>query len=353
MADDDSQKTEEPTSKKIANARSEGNVAQSRDLSSWLILFVFSLLAVIVMPYTVVNISNILTESFYAFADPMNAADIHDFTKSVMLRVGLQLLPIFFTFMVIAVAANMAQFGLLVATKKLIPKLSNLSLTKGYKRVFSAKSVVEFLKGLFKIAIVGAITVAVIYADIEVFEQSIHLDITEMLPVFMIFFIKLMSAILIVLFFLVLFDIIWQNYTHTKSLRMTRQEVKDERKQTEGSPEVKQRIAQIRHQRAKQAVLQNIPDADVVVTNPTHYAVVLKYEPGEMNAPTITGKGADKFALKIREVAEENKIPIVENPPLARALYDTGEINQEVDPDYYEAVAAVIKYVWELKGRKF
>ncbi|MCH9853337.1 MAG: flagellar biosynthesis protein FlhB [Alphaproteobacteria bacterium] len=352
MAEDDSQKTEEPTPKKISKARSDGNVANSRDLVSWLILLVFTMLAAVVLPFTFAHLANVLTQSLTVFSEHLNHAEIFYFVRQTMMETALYILPILFVFMFIGIVGNVSQFGLLFASKKLEPKFSHLSLVKGYKRIFSAKALVEFGKGIVKIALVGTIGIFMLYGNLDTIINSVHLEVFDALPAFLVLFLKVMSGILIILFFLVLFDVAWQNYTHTKSLRMTRQEVKDERKQSDGSPEVKQRIAQIRNERAKQAVLQNIPDADVVVTNPTHYAVALKYEPSEMSAPMVTGKGADKFALKMREVAQEHNVPIVENAPLARALYETGEINQEVDPDHYEAVAAVIKYVWELKGKK-
>ncbi|MCH9844408.1 MAG: flagellar biosynthesis protein FlhB [Alphaproteobacteria bacterium] len=352
MAEDDSQKTEEPTQKKIDQARGEGNVANSRDLVSWLILVMFTMLAVVVFPFTFTHLADVLTQSLTVISENLNHAEIFYFVRQTMIQTAIYILPILFAFMFIGIVGNVSQFGLLFASKKLQPKLSHLSLVKGYKRIFSAKALVEFAKGIVKIALVGAIGIFMLYGNLDDIVNSVHLEVLDALPAFIVLFLKVMSGILITLFFLVLFDVVWQNYTHTKSLRMSRQEVKDERKQSEGSPEIKQRIAQIRNERAKQAVLQNIPEADVVVTNPTHYAVALKYEPSEMSAPMVTGKGADKFALKMREVAQEHNVPIVENAPLARALYETGEINQEVDPDHYEAVAAVIKYVWELKGKK-
>ncbi len=352
MAEDDSQKTEEPTDKKIAKARTDGNVANSRDLVSWMMLLAFTMLAVVIFPYSLKQITLLLIEAITVIPEHLNHAEMLIFVRSTMMKLALQLVPILFVFVVVAIAAHVAQFGFLAATKKFQPKIENISPLKGYKKIFSAKSLVEFLKGLVKIAVVGAMGIFMLYGDLDIIINSIHLEVFDVMPAFLILFLKVMSGILIVLFFLVIFDVVWQNYTHTKSLRMTRQEVKDERKQSDGSPEIKQRINQIRNERAKQAVLQNIPDADVVVTNPTHYAVALKYDPASMAAPHVTGKGLDKFALKMREVAEENRVPIVENPPLARALYDSAEVNQEVDPDHYEAVAAVIKYVWELKGRK-
>ena len=353
MAEDDSQKTEEPTPKKIEKARGEGNVAQSRDLNSWAYLTVATLLIVLAFPILFGEIANIFVKMMRASSEQFEPSELFEFIRDeVMIDIAFYFLPILITFVLVALTVSWSQFGLLFATKKLQPKIENFSILKGFKRMFSAKSLIEFIKGLFKVSVVGAIALFIVTPEFKKVENIIHAQATEFIPLWIEVFLKMMSGILIFLFFLALFDVAWQNYNHKKQLRMSRKEIKDERKQTDGSPEIKQRIAQIRNERARTRIAEVVPEADVVVTNPTHYAVALKYDPESMVAPVMLAKGLDKLALRIREIAEENNVPIVENPPLARALYDTGEIEQEIDPEHYEAVATVIKYVWELKGKK-
>jgi flagellar biosynthetic protein FlhB len=165
-------------------------------------------------------------------------------------------------------------------------------------------------------------------------------------------FLKMMAAALVVLFVLAVADYLYQRYEFMKKMRMSKQELRDEQKQTEGDPQIKARLRQLREQRARQRMMQAVPEADVVITNPTHYAVALKYDIKKMDAPQMVAKGVDAIAQKIREVAGENKVPIVENPALARALYDSMEIEQTIPREHFKAVAEVISYVFKLKGKK-
>ncbi len=354
MAEDDSQKTEEPTAKKIAKARSEGQVAQSRDLNSWAYLVTATILIVVAFPVLLGHMVRVFVVVIQASSETMRPSELFLFLRDqVIKQIAINLIPILISFLLVALAISWSQFGLLFATKKLEPKLSHISPLKGVKRMFSPKSLVEFLKGLLKIGAVIMIAWWVLLPEFRRVEHVMYLEIHSFMPVWVGVFIKLMVAILMFLFFLAMFDVAWQNHTNKKELRMSRKEVKDERKQSDGSPEIKQRIAKIRNERARTKILETVPESDVVITNPTHYAVALKYDPKTMAAPILMAKGLDKLALKIREIADEHNVPIVENPPLARALYATGELEQEIDPEHYEAVATIIKYVWELKNRKF
>jgi flagellar biosynthetic protein FlhB len=221
----------------------------------------------------------------------------------------------------------------------------------GAKRLFSLKSVVELLKGIVKIALVAAIAYMLISPQIEEIEKYVQMDPLESFDELYFLVIKLFVGVVAVLAVLALADFLYQRYEFMKQMRMSIQEIRDEHKQSEGDPMIKSRLRQIRMERARARIMASVPQADVVITNPTHYSVALKYDLDSMGAPVVVAKGVDDVAFRIREVANENDIPIVPNPPLARALFDTVEIDQEIPDDHYKAVAEVISFVFKLKNR--
>ena len=231
------------------------------------------------------------------------------------------------------------------------PELKKLSLLTGLKRMFSSRSVVEFFKGITKLVLVTIVAMALTIPMIQDIALVPEIHLTEALDRMQIIAIQLAMGSVLVMTVIAGVDWIYQKYMFTKQMRMSKQEVKDEHKQAEGDPHVKARIRQLRTQRAQQRMMARVPEADVVITNPTHYAVALKYKMGEMPAPILIAKGVDSLALRIREVAEESEVPIVENPPLARALYSAVELEEEIPPDHFAAVAEVIGYVMRLKGK--
>lgn len=350
---DESQKTEEPTAKRLRDARSKGQVAVSREVNTWVLLFGTGLMIALLFPSLMTEMAKIFT-AFIArphalLADPGGIGAV---MMSLLLEVSLLLAFPMAVFVVLSIVAGVAQTGLNFTTKPLEPELSKISVLKGFQRLFSAKQFVEFLKGLFKIVVIGALGLILLVPEIERLDTLPSMEVSEMMYEIETLILRIFIGILAVLFVIAVADLIFQRMQHIKQLRMTKQEVKEEFKNTEGDPQVKGRLRQIRAQRARERMMQAVPTADVVITNPTHFAVALSYKPPEMEAPILVAKGQDLVAQRIRETAEEHDIAIVENPPLARALYASVEIEQEVPPEHYEAVAKVISYVFNLKGRE-
>ena len=210
---------------------------------------------------------------------------------------------------------------------------------------------IEFLKGLAKISLVGAVAFVIVYPYFGGMDHWVGLPIPILEDEIMRVINRLLIGILVVLFVIMTTDFAYQRFEHYKKLRMTKQELKDEYKQSEGDPHVKARLRQLRNERARRRMMQSVPKADVVITNPTHFAIALEYKPETMDAPICLAKGTDSVALRIREVAKEHNISIVENPPLARTLYDVVELDEAIPPEQYKAVAEVISFVFKTKGR--
>src|SRR5690242_3326617 len=249
-----------------------------------------------------------------------------------------------------AFGAGYLQFGLILSSESLMPSLEKISPLAGLKRIFSLRSFADFIKGLLKIAIVGGIVYAVITPSVGDLHKLIGMEVVQLLAVMVELMNRLLFTVFAALVVITALDVFYQRYEHIKGLRMSRQEIKDEMRESEGDPMVKGRLRQLRMERARKRMMAEVPKADVVVTNPTHYAVALRYDP-QMASPKVVAKGVDKVAQKIREIAKENDVPVVENPPLARGLYAAVDIDQEITPEFYKAVAEVIGYIYRLKRK--
>jgi flagellar biosynthetic protein FlhB len=285
----------------------------------------------------------------YPHALPADAGGLQGALAKVFLDVGLAVAPVFAILMVAALAAGFVQAGFLIAPEVLMPKLSKLSPTNGLKRLFSVRALIDFAKSVLKFALVGAVSWIVIEPDIEGIDRFITLDIVSLLAAVGRMTVALFIGVLSVMTAIAAGDFLYERFAHMNRLRMSRQELRDEYKQSEGDPLIKSRLKQIRTERARRRMMQEVPKADVVITNPTHYAVALRYDQAAMAAPKVVAKGADLVARKIRELAVQHEVPIVENPPLARALFATVDIDREITPEHYRAVAEVISYVMKLK----
>ena len=213
------------------------------------------------------------------------------------------------------------------------------------------RSVVEFIKSLLKITIVGSVAYIVVHPNIDYVRLMPDEDIQDIMHYLGAVTGKMLIGVTTVMFLIAALDYFYQRFEYMKNMRMTKQEIKDEYRQQEGDPHIKQKLRAIRRDRVRKRMMAEVPKSDVVITNPTHFAVALKYDEATMQAPKVLAKGKDKVALRIREIAEENKIPIVRNPPLARALYDNAEIDKEIPIEQYQAVAKVIGYVYKIKGK--
>ena len=351
MADeDDASKTEEPTEKKLQDARNKGQVAQSQEIKSWAILLGGAFGLVILSPYMANNV-RIISRTFIEnpHAISMDFYHLHEVFKVVAFDVGLLLAPFFLILVILAFASNVGQVGLLWSLTKIKPEYKKISILAGFKRLFSSRTVVEFLKGIAKLVIVGAVAFGLalpLLSDIQLISQK---DILYTLDRIHTIAIYLTSGTVAVMTVIAILDLVYQKSKHAKEMRMTLQEIKDEHKQSEGDPQVKARIRQIRAERSQNRMMSSVPDADVVITNPTHYSIALEYKMEHMAAPKLVAKGVDHLAFRIREVAEDNNIPIIENAPLARALYAAVDIDQEIPTEHFTAVTEVIGFVMRMR----
>jgi flagellar biosynthetic protein FlhB len=267
-------------------------------------------------------------------------------------QLGLAMLMPLAVVVLAALVAGLIQNGLVISFEPIKPKLEKLSPAKGMKRLFSSKSLVDFAKGLAKITIVGAVLVILLWPEMGVIPNITAMSLVQFSSLLQSLAARVLIGVLSVMTVIAALDFLYQKQQHLKQLRMSKQEMKEEYKQTEGDPMIKSRLRQIRMERARKRMMSAVPEADVVVTNPTHFSVALKYDAENMEAPRLVAKGMDSLAMRIREIAKEHDIPIVENPPLTRALYDAVDLDQEIPAEHYKAVAEVIGYVMRLKGRQ-
>lgn len=353
MAEDDqdeSSKTEDPSPKKLEDARNRGQVAQSKELNTWIMLLAATLLIGVGAPSMFSSMEDYL-KAYLEQAHLMREGSLSTILGGSFIKTfGIVMIP-FLILIFAAFIGPFAQIGFLVAPEVLKPDLSKVSVTKGFGRLFSLRSVVEFIKGLLKITAIGLVGFSLIYPYFDGIEHTINQPLQAMMDDMLGLTLRMLTGILVVLLAISIADVLYQRWEFHKQMRMTKQEVKDEYKQTEGDPYVKGRLKQLRMEKARQRMMQNVPKADVVITNPTHYSVALKYDPDESPAPVVIAKGVDAVALRIREVAKEHDIILYENRPLARSLYDTVEIDQSIPEDLYKAVAEVISYVYQKQGK--
>ena len=349
---DESQKTEDPTQKRIDEAREKGQVAKSQEINHWFAFLGMTLLILVFAP----SMMGGIVDTLYRFMEQPHAIrldgpQLRDVLSETLLQLGLVLLIPLSLMVLSALVSGLIQNGLVISTESITPKLEKLSLIKGMKRLFSSRSLVEFLKGVAKIAIVSGVLVVLMWPKLGIVPNIPEMETTQFMAMLRSLAAQILIAVLSVMTLIAALDFLYQKQQHLKQLRMSKQEVKEEFKQTEGDPMIKSRLRQIRMERARKRMMAAVPEADVVITNPTHYAVALKYDGETMEAPKLVAKGADLVARKIRELAKEHDVPIVENPPLTRALYESVEIDREIPPEHYKAVAEVIGYVMRLKGR--
>lgn len=355
MADDqdDSQKTEDPTQKRIDDAVKKGNVPFSREVTSFLMLFVLSFTIISLFPYimkkTALNLTRYI-ENPHLFSIDKNG--VMDIAKQVVQDMLLVMTTPVLILIVVIVLSAILQHGFLLSVESMIPKLERISPIKGLKKMFSMRSVVEFLKGILKISAVGTIAFMAVYPEVPQLNKLAATGIMSMLVFLALLAKRMLIGICGIMFILAMLDFLYQKFEYIKSMRMSKHDIKEEFKQTEGSPEIKAKLRELRAKRAGKRMMADVPDADVVVTNPTHYSVALKYDSTKTEAPVLVAKGKDIIAMRIREIAKENNVPIVANPPLARALFNSVEIGGEIPLEHYNAVAEVIRYVYKLKGKK-
>jgi flagellar biosynthetic protein FlhB len=345
------ERTESATPKRREKAREEGQVVKSREVVSTS-LFLGNLLF-----FTVAGVSlyhkmvQLTREMLGTLADTNVSPDsVYLLFRDLIRQLAFMLVPLFLLLMVLALAANLLQSGVLFSSKVLEPKMSRLNPLSGMKRIFSLHAVNELFKSLVKIGIVGYIAYAAIAADMaQVFPLS-QQTITDILGFFGHSALRIGLHTSYALVVMAILDYGFQRWQHEKRLRMTLQEVKEERKESEGNPQIKARVRSIMREMARKRMMEEVPRADVIVTNPTHLAVALRYRREEMHAPKVIAKGAGFIAERIRAIAQEHRIPVLENQAVARSLYQTVEIGDTIPETLYRAVAEILAYVYRLKA---
>ena len=351
-SEDESSKTEEPSQKKLDDARKKGQFVQSRELNHFFMFLALTFLIMALSPAIGSDISDLLAP-FIQRPDSfeMDARNTGEVLREVLGRVLIvMILPLAIAFAaVFGPSAVMKKWSF--TTEQVKPKFEKISPFKGIKRIYSVKSLIEFLKNITKISLVAIIVwycSKPYFGYLDALSAQSSMDTMELTKEIAG---RIMIAVCILLFLLSIGDFLMQRFMFMKSMRMTKQEVKEEYKQQEGDPHIKAKLKAIRRDKARKRMMADVPKADVIVTNPTHFAVALQYDPESMMAPKVIAKGADNLAAKIREVATEHKIPIVRNPPLARILYDTTDIDDIIPSEHFQAVAKIIGYVYRLKGK--
>lgn len=349
---DDTQKTEEPTPKKLEEARKKGQVALSREVNNWVMLLAATIL---IMSFSgpVFKDITLLMQTYIEGSHDMPGVPggLHIVLGEGLKKILLILALPFSLLLLAAFLSPFVQVGPLFAPEIIKPDISKISPMKGFQRLFSMRSIMEFVKGILKIVVISIVGAVILYPYFGQLDHMVGLPIPLLMGEMKTLVVRLMVGILVVLLVIAVIDLLYQRYEHYKRMRMTKQELKDEYKQTEGDPHVKARLRQLRTEKARQRMIQAVPRADVVITNPTHYSIALEYKPETMDAPVCIAKGLDNVALRIREVAKEHNIVLFENPPLARVLYDTVDIDEAIPSEHFKAVAEVISYVFKLRGK--
>jgi flagellar biosynthesis protein FlhB len=354
MAESNFEKTEQPTPRRRAEAREEGNVARSSDLTAAL-----SLLAAMLMLYyfgiKLLAGMRLVTEAMLSSAmadNPTRANDVGPMLAYAGRVTVESLAPVALGLMAVTLLATVGQVGFLITGKPLMPDFSRLSPLRGLKNMTDVRAGVRLIMALLKVGLIAAMAAWFIYGDLPRILSLGRLDVMPMFGESCGLIFSLAMKLAVVLLVLAVLDYAFQWWKREQDLRMSRQELKEEMKRMEGDPLMKQRRTRVARQLALQRIGQAVPKADVVVTNPTHFAVALQYDGETMKAPKVVAKGADFMAMRIRQLAVRHGVPMVERKELARALYRTVEIGQEVPPQFYNAVAEILAYVYRLSERK-
>jgi len=353
MADDndDTEKSEDPTQKRLDDALKRGDVVKSQEVSTWFIIAGATLV--------LISFSNPMGSSLKAMLGgllanswriPTDGGGLLRLTSQIGFEIMAAMAIPMLLLMLAAILGNLLQHRLVWSGESLKPKLDRVSPLAGMKRLFSKQALVNFIKGLLKLILIGSIMTVLLWPERDRLESFITLDIAALLPIVKSLSLKLLGAVVAILAFIAAADFFFQYQQWYDRQKMSFRDLKEEYKQSEGDPHIKARIRRLREQRMRSRMMSAVPEASVIITNPTHYAVALKYERGDM-APVCVAKGLDLIALKIREVGKQHSIPIIESPPLARALHATVEIDQEIPPEHYRAVAEIIGYVMKMRGQ--
>lgn len=353
MAEDSDDKTEDPTSKRLDESRKEGNVPQTMEVKALMSL----VLGIVMVSQLAPGMGSRIKAVISPFITQPHTIEVgRDGLTELLLHlgagVGLAMAAPFVLVVTLAIVGSVAQTkGFLWVPKRIVPDFKKLNPASGIKRIISTTQLLELVKQLVKLSVLGGLLGWVFWTSVADFQNLATLDLMAILEYISdkVYWMILITLIMVTV--LAVGDYLFQYYRWMEKLKMTKQEVKDEHKQQEGDPQVKAKIKSLRMQRARKRMMAAVPHASVVITNPTHYAVALKYDMEAMGAPVLVAKGLDLVAKRIRDLAEEHDVPVVENPPVARALYAAVDLDREIPPEHYKAVAEIIGYVMRLKGK--
>lgn len=350
---DSADKTEEPSQYKIEEARKKGDVSYSKELVSVVVLG-STILTILISSVYVIETFQLYLE--WLFRQEINVIftgdNFNDFVKKSIVTILKMSLPAFITSFVVSIAIYLVQIGFIFAPEVLNLNFERINPTKGIKRIFSTKALFESFKGVIKILLVLAVSFFVIKGHMSGFLGFLNSDLGGALSFGKMILLKNSYYILIGLLLLAMVDYAFEKYNYMKKMRMTKREQKEETKEREGNPEVKQKIKSMQKELARKRMMSEIQSADAIVANPTHFSVAIKYDKDRMVAPKVVAKGIDFLALKIRDIAKDSQVPIIENVKLARNLYYNVEVGEEVPRSFYKAVAEILAYVYKLKKKK-
>lgn len=347
------EKTERGTPKKRSDAREKGQVAKSPEIASSFILVATVSVMMALGSYFHDKVFALFGDVFRRqLSMEVTDANVMGLFASYILQMLLILAPILIVTLIIALAANYVQIGWLFTAKPLQPKFSKLNPLSGLKNIFGLRAVVEFLKSSLKLIIVGIIVYMIIWGEREKLMALAYVPVGQTLSYVAGLVVRLGLLVGVALTLIAFGDYFYQKYEYEKSLKMSKQDIKDEHKNSEGDPLIKSKIKEKQRRMALMRMMQEVPKADVIITNPTHFAVALQYDAARMEAPRIIAKGQDYIALRIRQIAKDNGVMTMENKPLARALFERTEIGDAVPADLFQAVAEVLAYVYRIKGRR-
>ena len=349
MADEE-EKTEEPTSKKIEDAKKEGNVNKSMEVTGAAILFFGSLYLLFFSSFSLLEIKKLMMYSYGFIGQELDSTVFFSITYSTTITLLKALAPIFILVVVLTLATNWMQFGFITVPLKF--DLQKLDPIKGMQNIFGLKKLIEAFKLTLKLIIIIVVMFVLFILTNKDFLSIMNMETNATISIMVQLTIYFILAILLILIIFAIIDFYFSRHYYMKSLRMSKQEIKDEFKNMEGDPQVKGRIRRIQMQMAQKRMMSNVPSADVIITNPTHYAVALSYDNEKNKAPVVVAKGIDFIAIRIKEVARENDIPIIENPALARSLFEQIDLDREIPNDFYKAMAEIFSYVYELKRKR-
>lgn len=347
--EDGQEKTEDPTERRLEKGREEGQVARSKELATMLSLL-FGVLAIYFAGALLADALERVAKEAFSFDRGVlqDKNSMMSFFGDSMGKVIFPVVIVGSAGMIAAIIGGIGIGGFNFAPKAMAPKLDRISFVKGLKRIFSVTSLVEFAKSVLKVGLIAGIGYFGLLSQIDelraLADKTVELAIVEGLQI--VFWIVVLMTLGLIL--VAAIDIPYQLYDHSKKMRMTMKEMKDEFKETEGSPELKAKVRQVQREMANRRMMASIPEADVVITNPSHYSIAVKYDAAQGGAPVVLAKGKNELAQKIKEIAQEHKIPRLETPPLARAIYHSTRIGDEIPPGLYHAVAQVLAYVFQL-----